>query len=82
VPERLARAPQAIGVQAAEVDALLEVDLGVARRLERTVPAMARVHVGVGHGPGAGCVWLPGHGGASSLFSMPRYGPVLYLSLG
>ena len=63
MPERLARAPQAIGVQTAEVDALLEVDLRVAGRLERTVPPVARVHVGIGHGPGAWRVLLPGHGG-------------------
>jgi len=44
-------------------DALLEVDLRVAGRLERTVPPVARVHVGIGHGPGAWRVLLPGHGG-------------------
>ena len=62
--QRLARAPQAVGVQAAEVDALLEVDLHVSGRLERAVPAMARVHVVRGHGPGSGRVLLPGHWGA------------------
>src|SRR4030095_6840356 len=63
VLKRRARATQRIGVQAAEVDALLEVDLGVTGRLERTIPAMAGVHVAVGHGPGTGRVLLAGHGG-------------------
>src|SRR5256885_1924170 len=43
--QRLARAAEAVGVQPLEVDTLLEIDLGVAGRLERPVPAMARVDV-------------------------------------
>src|SRR5439155_6217221 len=43
--ERGARAREAIVVQAAEVDALLEVHLRAARRLQRPVPAVLRVDV-------------------------------------
>src|SRR6185295_18858325 len=53
--QRLAGAAQTIGVQAAEVDALLEVHLHVAGGLERPVPAVARVHVLGRHGPERGC---------------------------
>src|SRR4029450_1344771 len=41
--ERLPDAPHAVFVQTAEVDALLEVHLGVARRLDGPVPPMLRV---------------------------------------
>jgi hypothetical protein len=41
--EGLAGAREAVGVQPPEVDALLEVDLHVAGRLERTVPAVPRI---------------------------------------
>src|SRR5205085_11530609 len=41
--ERRPRAREAIGVEAAEVDALLEVDLHVTRRLQRTIPAVTRI---------------------------------------
>ena len=41
--ERGARAREAVVVQPAEVDALLEVDLRAARRLQRTIPAMLRI---------------------------------------
>src|SRR5207244_13495271 len=43
--ERLARAAEAIRVQALEVHALLEVHLRVAGRLERTIPAVSRIDV-------------------------------------
>ena len=52
--QRLAGAAQPVGVQAAEIDALLEVHLHVAGSLERPVPAVARVHVLGRHGPGHG----------------------------
>src|SRR2546426_14776 len=71
--ETAPRAPQAIGVQATEIHALLEVHLRVSGSLERPVPAMAGVHVVGGHGPGLGRVLLPGHG--------CLLGAVLYLSL-
>src|SRR6185369_14338380 len=44
--ERLARAREPVAVQAPEVDALLEVDLRDAGRLERPAPAVAGVEVG------------------------------------
>src|SRR5436853_1624014 len=46
--QRLAHAAEAVGVEAPEVHALLEVDLHVAGGLERPVPAMARVDGGLG----------------------------------
>src|SRR6185436_9677037 len=45
VRERRARAGETIVVQAAEIDALLEVHLGTPRSLQRTIPAMLRVDV-------------------------------------
>jgi hypothetical protein len=45
VRERGARAREAVIVQAAKVDPLLEVDLRVARRRERPVPAVMRIDV-------------------------------------
>ena len=45
VRERRARAREAIVVQPAEIDALLEVHLRVAGRLQRPVPAVLRVDV-------------------------------------
>ena len=41
--ERVARAREAVVVQAAEIDALLEIDLHAARRLERPLPVVPRV---------------------------------------
>jgi hypothetical protein len=41
--ERGARAREAVLVEPAEIDALLEIDLGAARRLQRSIPAMLRV---------------------------------------
>src|SRR5262244_4068632 len=65
--ERLAGAPQAVGVQAPEVDALLEVHLHAAGRLDGPVPAMLGVD-GIGR-DGAGLDGgLTGHG-ASSAFA-------------
>src|SRR5437016_6047063 len=46
--QRLAHPAEAVGVEAPEVHALLEVDLHVAGGLERPVPAMARVDGGLG----------------------------------
>ena len=43
--ERRARAREPVVVQPAEVDALLEVDLRVARRLQRPVPLVLRIDV-------------------------------------
>ena len=43
--QRRARAREPVVVQAAEVDALLEIDLRVARRLQRPVPPVMRVDV-------------------------------------
>src|SRR5262249_38644552 len=43
--ERLARAAEAIGVQAPEVHALFEIHLHVAGRLERTIPPVAWIDV-------------------------------------
>src|SRR3954468_17856174 len=43
--ERGAHPPEAIGVQPAKVDALLEIDLRASRRLQRPVPAVMRVDV-------------------------------------
>ena len=43
--ERRARARQAVVVQTAEIDALLEVDLHAAGRLQRTRPVVVRVDV-------------------------------------
>ena len=43
--ERGARAREAVVVQPAEIDALLEVDLRVAGRLQRPVPAVMRIDV-------------------------------------
>ena len=43
--QRRARAREPVVVQPAEVDALLEVDLRVAGRLQRPVPAVVRVDV-------------------------------------
>ena len=43
--QRGARARQPVVVQAAEVDALLEVDLRVAGRLQRPLPVVVRVDV-------------------------------------
>ena len=43
--ERGARAREAVVVQPAEIDALLEVDLRVAGRLQRPVPAVVRIDV-------------------------------------
>ena len=45
VRERRARAREAVVVQPAEIDALLEVDLRVARRLQRAIPAVMRIDV-------------------------------------
>ena len=45
VRERGARAREAIVVQAAEIDALLEIHLRAARRLQRPVPAVLRIDV-------------------------------------
>src|SRR2546427_5416988 len=73
--QRLARAPEAIGVETMEVHALLEVHLRVTGRLQRPVPAMARIHVVGGHRASPGRVLLAGHGGS------PLHGAVLYLSL-
>ena len=50
--QRLAGAAETVGVQAAEVHALLEVHLHVAGRLQRPIPAVARVHVVGRDGPG------------------------------
>ena len=43
--QRRARAREAIVVQPAEIDALLEIDLRAARRLQRPVPAVMRIDV-------------------------------------
>ena len=43
--ERLAHARDAVGVQPAEIDALLEVDLRMAGRLQRALPLMMRIDV-------------------------------------
>ena len=51
--QRPARAAEAVGVQAPEIHALLEVDLHVAGRLQRTIPAVAGVHVVGRDGSGA-----------------------------
>ena len=57
--ERGARAREPVVVQAAEVDALLEVDLRVARRLQRPVPAVMRIDVvRAGRSSGSRRRWL------------------------
>src|SRR2546426_7845595 len=43
--ERGAHAREAIIVQPPEIDALLEVDLGVARSVQRTLPVVVRIDV-------------------------------------
>src|SRR5262245_52913961 len=43
--QRLARARHAIAMQPLEIDALFEVDLRGARRLQRAIPAMRRVEI-------------------------------------
>jgi hypothetical protein len=43
--QRLPSPREAVGVQAPEVHALLEIDLHVPRRLQRPIPAMARACV-------------------------------------
>ncbi len=53
--QRLARAPEPIGVQSAEIHALLEIHLHVTRGLERAVPAMTRVHIVERDGRGRQC---------------------------
>ena len=49
--ERLARAREAVAVQALEIHALLEIHLRDARRLQRPVPLVHRLQV-VRHRPG------------------------------
>src|SRR5438552_3138520 len=60
--ERLTRAAEALGVQALEVHALLEVHLRVAGRLQRTIPARSRIDVIGADGSGDGGRRLAGHG--------------------
>jgi len=55
-----AGARQPIVMQPAEIDALLEIDLGVARRLQRPIPAVMRIDVVGADAPGF-CGFLPRH---------------------
>src|SRR5207237_3047717 len=52
--QRLPRAAEAIGVEALEIHALLEVHLRVPGRLQRPIPAVARIHVLGADGSGDG----------------------------
>src|SRR5690349_23345420 len=59
--ERLARATEAVRVQALEIDALFEIDLHVAGRLQWPIPAMARINVVGADGASGGRRRLASH---------------------